>query len=1242
MGRGKQNHLARQALWVILLLALTGFSAGLGVLGVVVYEVRFGDISELEKSTILAKIQEETSIFYLDERTRIGSIFEDSHRRYVPIDEIPAHMINAMIAAEDKNFYHHFGIDPVAIIKAFGEGIAAGGKFRRGGSTITQQTVKNIMGDWEASFARKFREMIKSFQLETIYDKRQILEFYMNQFHVAGNGNGIGIAARYYFNKEVQDLDLVEAAFISGSVKGPSKYNPFIKFTAKTRERAKTNAQIRKNYVLKRMREQRWISEKEYKEAVAAEIPFNRGEFRTAEVALVELIRRQLKKKEILQALNLEHPRDLKIAGLRVYTTIDADLQNQAQLVMRRNLSRLETILQGFAVEDPEKYNPQRYLDVGKFYFGKVEAIEQKDDDEFQVKINFGLPWGTVPYESLVRRAKLLDIPEGKGYKFHLKNIRKALRPGDVVFVEVLDFDIETQFAELELHRFPSISGGLIAIDKGEVRSVISGFDTVGFNRAMQAKRQPGSVFKSLVFFAALQLGWSVLDVINNERQIFVYQGRFYYPRPDHVSPYRNVSMLWAGVLSENLASVTLAARLVDKLNFNQFKKLMGELGLLPQEGERPRDYHYRVARTIGVQLENTGVRMYQLKNVIDDIGPDLVFSGKQKILRHAKGMWWGLGYNQELQAIFDQVKAEEEDKELPSYKKLPPKEIYTRMSLLKNNFKRLENLEKSLLEDWSKIIGMVELKGAESAFREPALQQVFSRFRVLPTQGTRPELGYFAQLVDEPQPDPDLAAKIKIFDRSQGRALNVLDAMAIWGSDSYFQNQAMNLENVKLDGHLDVELFRNVREGIEQKYRAVLANDDPYDLPRYYQHHDFRIGLSLYYLVKLAEACGVTTKLEPVLSFPLGTNVVSAATVAMIYQTFISGKVYKFFDEGPENQLTFIRRIEDRFGNTLYETKRQERQLVDPKVANSMREILRKVVTHGTGRRARGELHVDLSQLKNSQSKVKVRIPAFGKTGTTNDFTTAYFAGFIPYPVDPYKPLNPDNSYSIATYVGYDLNQVMRRGRTRVYGGVGALPVWTEFSKSIIELKNFGEKLDVFDLGVLSKKTWPLQKEPETLPLMIDLPRGLILRSGSNKDIEIYETTNLSITGESFVNEFALGPSVRSLVNLHPNRSLQGRGPIRLFSPVSLMEDDEGFRSETLKEKKEALPLVRNYDDKGNRIESPKQDVPINEWRPKSESPTEGRLSMPKTPAPKVQPKAQVPREEKEEAKKGYTEEDL
>ncbi len=496
------QHVAKVGMWTVGLGFVVSLAGALGIGAVVWGMVLFGDDSHLSESTVKARIVEETSIYMNDDQTQIGSFFASGHRRYVPIDEVPAHMINAIIAAEDKNFYNHIGVDPVAIAGAI-VGRLRGGRMR-GASGLTQQTVKNILGDWEFSLRRKFREMIAALQLERIYSKRQILEFYLNQFYVSGNGNGIGIAARYYFNKDVRDLGLVESAFIAGSVKGPSAYDPFIKFTKEKRERAIRRAFVRKNYVLKRMYEQGWITQEEFNESYEKPVKFVRGRFRTTEVALIQLIRNQVKRKEILEELNMESVHQLNQAGLKVFTTIDPDLQERAQLAMRRNLSRLDTILKGFRPERPERFKKLRSLIPNDFYYAKVVSVDGTKEKP-EINVTFGLPNGVIPYESLMRHAKLLDKPYGKGYKKQLTEMRREIKPGDVLFVEVMEYDVETHQAVVELRKRPRVNGGMIVLDKGEVRAVVSGFDTKGFNRAMSAKRQPGSVFKPLVFFGAMQ-----------------------------------------------------------------------------------------------------------------------------------------------------------------------------------------------------------------------------------------------------------------------------------------------------------------------------------------------------------------------------------------------------------------------------------------------------------------------------------------------------------------------------------------------------------------------------------------------------------------------------------------------------------------------------------------------------------------------------------------------------------------
>ena len=1134
------QNFKKYAFYGFLAATVVGLSAVLGVVSVVLYQVYFGDVSELKKSTILARINEETTIYTADEEHKIGSFFNDSHRSYVPVQNIPAHMIRAMVASEDKNFYEHVGVDWVATFVAAAEGVSNGLKFRRGASTITQQTVKNILDRREHSFKRKFKEMIRAIQLERMYEKEQILEFYLNQFHVTANGKGIGIAAKYYFNKDVEDIDLVEAAFIAGSVKAPSKYNPFIKYTKESRDKALLEAMRRKNYVLRRMYEQGWIDRDELEEAWERTVPFKRGKFRTREVALVSLIRGQMNKKEVLKALGMESIQELNHAGLKIFTTIDHEMQTTGQLAMRRNLSRLESILKGYGTANEKSFRNLRSLEENQFYYGRVEEVIRGKNPK--ILVDFGLPKGEISTEALERTAKILTLPTYKGYEFHLKEILDSTKKGDTVFVEVSSYDSDSNFAQLELKTKPKINGGLIAVDKGEVKSVVAGFDNKGYNRAMFAARQPGSVFKSVVFFAGLQLGWNILDSLDNERRIFTMQGTYYFPRPDHKSIYRDVSLLWAGTKSENLATVYLTSRLLEKLNFEEFQALLGSMDLLPQEGELPRDYHYRVAKKTGVQLDNSGVREYLLGKVIKDLRPDLIFSGRQGLLRDLDKLWWGRGYLGELKNIYS-----------ASTKDISEKEKTIRIGLLKRNYERAGRLAAEMQVDWDLIADAVLANGPEMVFASEELREIISRFRVL-TSTSMPSLAYIRDLPGEEMGDIDPAKAGNPNPPVPGRTLNPLDIQAIWGSaDGLGGQSGISLGDVLLDAYLPYRYYQRLTQELEEKYAAVMGQQDKYSLYQYFHHHDYKTAVGLNYLVDLSRAMGVYSPLEPVLSFGLGTNEVSVAEVAKIYQVFKSGKSYRFFEEGPENQLNFVKRIEDRDGNILFEPRNEVHQLVDPCFSSQMSEVLRKVVTHGTGRRARGELYLDLAKIEDLSAefkKRKIRIPAFGKTGTTNDYTTAYFAGYVPYPVKGGGLNVEENSYVIASYVGYDLNQTMRRGSFRISGAHGALPIWTDFAKQLLTVKDYGQYLDRFDLSMLSKQAWPLQVSECARKVKVDLPRGTIIRPGQAFDDEVFGFTNFNQDGETYLNEFSRTRSVNSYVHLAMRRDEGTVRPRRLFQP--------------------------------------------------------------------------------------------
>jgi len=190
----------------------------------------------------------QASVVY-DYRDRYYGDIGVQKRYYVSIDEVPDKLIYAFVAAEDRNFFKHRGVDPSAIIRAFFANLKAG-RVVQGGSTITQQLAKNLFLTRERTIGRKIREALLAIKIERTFDKRKILELYLNQIYLGNGTYGVEAAARVYFGKNVRDLSLEEAALLAGLPKAPSRFNPFV-----NPELAKT----RRNYVLRRMLEEGYI-----------------------------------------------------------------------------------------------------------------------------------------------------------------------------------------------------------------------------------------------------------------------------------------------------------------------------------------------------------------------------------------------------------------------------------------------------------------------------------------------------------------------------------------------------------------------------------------------------------------------------------------------------------------------------------------------------------------------------------------------------------------------------------------------------------------------------------------------------------------------------------------------------------------------------------------------------------------------------------------------------------------------
>jgi len=268
------------------------------------------------------------------EPEQLGSFFgpEWEKRELIAIDQIPRHVTDAVLAAEDSRFYDHFGLDWRGIVRAFLANMRSG-DIRQGGSTITQQLAKNFFLTPERTFTRKLKEMALALVIEARYDKDTILEIYLNEIYLGQNGsvsvNGIGQASRFYFDKPARDLTIGEAATLAGLIKSPNTYSPYVD-VERCRER--------RDVVLTAMRDHGWISAQD--DAMARRTPVQPTGFSTYQSTaayFIDYLARQLSE--------LYAPEDLASLGLSIYTTIDTQVQEAAEISLRKGLARLEATI---------------------------------------------------------------------------------------------------------------------------------------------------------------------------------------------------------------------------------------------------------------------------------------------------------------------------------------------------------------------------------------------------------------------------------------------------------------------------------------------------------------------------------------------------------------------------------------------------------------------------------------------------------------------------------------------------------------------------------------------------------------------------------------------------------------------------------------------------------------------------------------------------------------------------------
>lgn len=572
----------------VLLLVVLAIGGGVGAAAYKAYVVDDPGPG-FTRAEILAVIAQESPVTYRDGTTPLGVFFDSEHRSYVSYTDLPQDWVHAIVAAEDGNFFEHPGFDPKHIARAAWQNINAG-HVVAGGSTLSQQTAKNLFYRPDRSWKAKLAEATNTLRLEAHFSKEDILEFYANQFHVSANGRGIGIAARYFFDKSPKELSTKECAFIAGLVKAPSRYNPFIGESEDRRAKAAAAAEERTSYVLRRMFEEGYIDERTLSQLAKEPLAFRHGTFQYDRSVVLDEVQRQLDSQafvDLFQRLGIDNP---STAGIRITTTLDANTQREAVYGLWHHLTELGPKLERKTPADirlPERtqmlIEPGVPLERHGFYTARVTAA-----GEDGLTLDVGSRPCAVDKEGLERIAAVLgakaaDIPPALPVgAFVLTSVRK------LAGTTAADSAAEAPQCDLEIR--PALQGAVIVLEDGNVRAMVGGNDNRNFNRAMAAERQFGSTWKPIVYMAAMQLGWLATDTLDNRRNVFPFRDAWYYPHPDHASdPYLPLTLV--GARSENLASIWLLHHLTDRLNPEQFRQLATAVGFGDAEGiARARD----------------------------------------------------------------------------------------------------------------------------------------------------------------------------------------------------------------------------------------------------------------------------------------------------------------------------------------------------------------------------------------------------------------------------------------------------------------------------------------------------------------------------------------------------------------------------------------------------------------------------------------------------------------------------
>ncbi len=414
--------------------------------------------------------------------------FSQEKRVFVPYNSIPKNVINAFLSAEDKNFFKHPGVDAKGVIRAVINNISniLSSKRLEGASTITQQVAKNFLLTNEVSLNRKIKEAILAFRIERALSKERILELYLNQIYLGSGAYGVAAASLEYFDKSIKDLNYSEAALLAALPKAPSRYNPY---------KDPDIAKFRRNLVLKNLFDNDYLTLEWYEKLTKEEIILKKNKKIYLEDAqyFIEDVR-----KGVIETLSYDK---VYKQGFNINTPIDLNLQTIATKSLRDGLIAYDKrkgwrgpltnkIYNSEWKKDLEKYKLENSINWKLAIVKKINKFSAEIETQDNIE-------GVIEYQSI---------------SWTKKEFNKLLKPGDIIYVKNLKENI------FNLQQLPKINGGIVVMDPytGRILALSGGFSfkQSEFNRATQAKRQPGSAFKPFVYALALENNFTPTSLV--------------------------------------------------------------------------------------------------------------------------------------------------------------------------------------------------------------------------------------------------------------------------------------------------------------------------------------------------------------------------------------------------------------------------------------------------------------------------------------------------------------------------------------------------------------------------------------------------------------------------------------------------------------------------------------------------------------------------------------------------------